>query len=109
MPNLHKARHMKRTKFLKFAVDPMEDRIIREKALSKGLKLSEFVRGLSMSYDISYKLSKDEICAYMALVKFSDELRAIGLLFEKAGYEEAAATAAALSHDVRQHLIAMFK
>lgn len=100
---------MKRNKFIKFAIDPVEDRIIRQKALSKGLKLSEFARGLCMSYDINYKLSAKEVSAYITLVKFSDDFRVIGLLFEKAGYDEAAAMAIEMSREIREHLILKFK
>mgnify|MGYP003501927417 CR=1 FL=1 len=100
---------MKRNKFLKFAVDTVEDRIIRQKAKSKGLQLSEFVRGLCMSYDISYKLSATEVSAYITLVKFSDEFRVLGQLFEKAEYDEAAKMAAEMSREIRQHLMQNFK
>lgn len=100
---------MKRTKFLKFAVDPVEDRIIRQKAASKGLQLSEFMRGLCMSYDISYKLSPTEVGAYVTLVKFSDQFRVIARKLEEAGYGEAAAGAAALGSEIRQHLMENFK
>lgn len=100
---------MKRTKFIKFAVDPVEDRIIRKKAANKGLQLSEFMRGLCMSYDISYKLSPAEVDAYLALVKFSDQFRVIGLQLEEARYDEAAALATSLSHEIRQRLMEKFK
>ena len=93
---------------IRFAVDVIENRIIRQKAASKGLRLSEFIRGLCMSYDISYKYTQSDRVAYLTLVKFSDQFRVISLKLEEARYDEAAMLATSLSHEIRKHLIENF-
>ena len=56
-------------KTLRFRVTNAEYYIIKNKAKQAGISTSEFLRATALNYDLSYKLTQDEIEVYKLLNK----------------------------------------
>ena len=69
-------------KTLRFRVSNSEYYIIKNKAKQAGVSTSEFLRAVALDYNLSYKLTEEEIEVYKNLNKFSDNFRRIGNLFK---------------------------
>ena len=95
---------MKKNKKIEFRVTNTEHLIIRNKATKVGCSMSEYLRGTSLDYPLTYKLTNEEIEIYKQLNKFSDNFRRISNLFklgDVTGVKEASIETAKL---IRIHL-----
>ncbi|WP_322969763.1 plasmid mobilization protein [Faecalibacter sp. LW9] len=69
-------------KTLRFRVSNTEYYIIKNKANYAGITTSEFLRAIALDYNLSYKLTEEEIEIYKELNKYADNFRRIGNLFK---------------------------
>ena len=95
---------MKKTKKIEFRVTLTEYLIIQNKSDRSGCSMSEFLRNTALNYELTYKLTNDEIEVYKELNKFADNFRRIGNLFklgDTTGVKETAVSTALL---IREHL-----
>lgn len=69
-------------KTLRFRVSNSEYYIIKNKAKQAGVSTSEFLRAVALDYNLSYKLTQEEIEVYKGLNKYADNFRRIGNLFK---------------------------
>lgn len=95
---------MKKTKKIEFRVTLTEYLIIKNKAKKTGGSMSEYLRSMSLGYDLTYKLSDDEIEVYKQLNKFSDNFRRIGNLFKLGDVTGVKETSIETSKLIRNHL-----
>jgi len=98
-----KERTVKRTKYLKIRLTPMEKRILEKKADHSGLQVAPYCRACALDKKINYKLTEEELSAYQMLVKYHNNFKAIGnLLMNK---ETAfAKEVAAVAREIKEHL-----
>jgi hypothetical protein len=73
---------MKKTKKIEFRVTLTEYLIIQKKSNDSGCTMSEYLRSISLNYELTYKLTNEEIEVYKELNKFADNFRRIGNLFK---------------------------
>ena len=95
---------MKKTKKIEFRVTLTEHIIIKNKAKKTGGSMSEYLRRIALGYDLTYKLTDDEIEAYKQLNKFSDNFRRIGNLFKLGDVTGVKETSIETSKLIRNHL-----
>ena len=103
-PEGRKRKKMKKTKKIEFRVSLTEYLIIKNKAKKTGGSMSEYLRGIALDYDLTYKLTDNEIEVYKQLNKFSDNFRRISNLFklgDTTGVKETSIETAKL---IRDHL-----
>lgn len=95
---------MKKIKKIEFRVTLTEYLIIQNKSEKSGCSMSEFLRNTALNYELTYKLSTEEIAVYKELNKYADNFRRIGNLFklgDTTGVKEASVETALL---IRNHL-----
>lgn len=95
---------MNKIKKIEFRVTLTEYLIIQNKSKESGCSMSEFLRNTALNYELTYKLTNDEIEVYKELNKFADNFRRIGNLFklgDTTGVKETAVSTALL---IREHL-----
>lgn len=95
---------MKKSKRIEFTVTLTEYLIIQNKSKNSGCSMSEFLRNTALNYELTYKLTADEIEVYKQLNKYADNFRRIGNLFklgDTTGVKETAVETALL---IRNHL-----
>jgi hypothetical protein len=95
---------MKKTKKIEFRVTLTEHLIIKNKAKKTGGSMSEYLRSIALGYDLTYKLTDDEIEVYKQLNKFSDNFRRIGNLFKLGDVTGVKETSIETSRLIRNHL-----
>lgn len=95
---------MKKVKKIEFRVTNTEYLIIKNKANKAGCTMSEFIRGTTLKYSLTYKLSAEEIEVYKQLNKFSDNFRRIGNLFKLGDVTGVKETSIETAKLIRQHL-----
>ena len=91
--------------FIKFRVSKLESLIIKNKASTTGLTVSELIRALIFDYKISYKLTPEEIECYTHLSKFSDNFRRISNLFKLGDTDGFKKECLETSSLIRKHLL----
>lgn len=95
---------MKKTKKIEFRVSLTEHIIIKNKAKKTGGSMSEYLRSMALGYNLTYRLTADEIEVYKQLNKFSDNFRRISNLYklgDTTGVKEISIETAKL---IRNHL-----
>lgn len=95
---------MKKTKKIEFRVTLTEYLIIQKKAKETGCSTSEFLRSTALDYNVTYKLTKEEIEVYKDLNKFADNFRRIGNLFKLGDTTAVKETAVSTALLIREHL-----
>ncbi len=95
---------MKKTKKIEFRVTLTEHLIIKNKAKKTGASMSEYLRGIALGYDLTYKLTDEEIEIYKQLNKFSDNFRRIGNLFKLGDFTGVKEISIETSKLIRNHL-----
>ena len=73
---------MKKTKKIEFRLTVIEHKIIENKAFKSGSTISEFIRNISLGYQLNNKLTQDEIDVYKSLTIYADNFRRISNLFK---------------------------
>lgn len=95
---------IKKLKKIEFRVTYSEHLSIKNRASKSGCTMSEYLRNLAMGYELTYKLTHEEIEVYKQLNKFADNFRRIGNLFklgDTTGVKQASLETSKL---VREHL-----
>ena len=95
---------MMKTKRMEFRVTPSEFLIIKRKANQSGSTVSDYVRNTAMNYQLSHKLTSDELDTYKMLIKYADNFRRIDNYLKKGditGMKEETKKTAIV---IRQHL-----
>ena len=91
-------------KTLRFRVSNSEYYIIKNKAKQAGVTISEFVRSRSLDYDLTYKLTEEEIRIYKQLNSFSDNFRRISNLFKLGDITQVKEVSVETAELIRKHL-----
>lgn len=95
---------MKKIKKIEFRVTLTEYLIIQNKSKESGCSMSEFLRNTALNYQLTYKLTNDEIEVYKELNKFADNFRRIGNLFKFGDTTGVKETAVSTALFIREHL-----
>ena len=103
-PEGRKRKKMKKTKKIEFRVTLTEHLIIKNKAKKTGGSMSEYLRSMALGYDLTYKLTDDEIEVYKQLNKFSENFRRIGNLFKLGDVTGVKETSIETAKLIRNHL-----
>lgn len=93
-----------KSKRILIRVSNTEFYIIKNKAKQAGLTTSEFLRSLALEYNLSYKLTSEEIEIYKELNKFSDNFRRIGNLFKQGDTTKVKEVSIETAQLIREHL-----
>ena len=95
---------MKRMKKIEFRVSLLEYYFIKNRAETAGCSMSEYLRSVAMDYQMTYKLTEDEIEVYKVLNKFTDNFRRIGNLFKSGDITGVKEESINTSKLIRKHL-----
>lgn len=93
-----------KSKRILIRVSNTEFYIIKNKAKQAGITTSEFLRSLALEYNLSYKLTAEEIEIYKELNKFSDNFRRIGNLFKLGDSTKVKEISVETAQLIRNHL-----
>ena len=91
-------------KTLRFRVSNSEYYIIKNKAKQAGVTISEYVRSRALDYDLTYKLTEEEIIIYKQLNSFSDHFRRISNLFKLGDITKVKEVSVETAELIRKHL-----
>lgn len=91
-------------KTLRFRVSNSEYYIIKNKAKQAGITISEYVRSRALDYDLTYKLTEEEIIVYKQLNSFSDHFRRISNLFKLGDITKVKEVSVETAELIRKHL-----
>ena len=91
-------------KTLRFRVSNSEYYIIKNKAKQAGVTISEYVRSRALDYDLTYKLTEEEIIVYKQLNSFSDHFRRISNLFKLGDITKVKEVSVETAELIRKHL-----
>lgn len=91
-------------KTLRFRVSNSEYYIIKNKAKQAGITISEYVRSRALDYDLTYKLTEEEIIVYKQLNSFSDHFRRISNLFKLGDITKVKEVSVETAELIREHL-----
>lgn len=95
---------MKKIKKIEFRVTMTEFLLIQKKSNDTGCSMSEFLRNTALNYELTYKLTNDEIEVYRELNKFADNFRRIGNLFKLGDTEGVKKITIETASLIRNHL-----
>jgi hypothetical protein len=95
---------IKKLKKIDFRVSYSEYLTIKNKANKAGCSMSEYIRNLAMGYDLTYKLTAEEIDVYKQLNKYADNFRRIGNLFKLGDTTGVKEVSIETSKIIREHL-----
>lgn len=93
-----------RPKTLRFRVSNSEYYIIHNKAKQAGISTSEFLRATALNYDLSYKLTQDEIEVYKLLNKYADNFKKISNIFKIGDSSNVKEVSIETANLIREHL-----
>ena len=93
-----------KSKKIQIRVSNTEYYIIKNKAKQAGISTSEFLRATALNYDLSYKLTQDEIEVYKLLNKYADNFRRIGNLFKLGDTTQVKEVSIETANLIRAHL-----
>lgn len=93
-----------KSKKIQIRVSNTEFYIINNKAKQAGITTSEFLRATALDYNLSYKLTSEEIEIYKELNKFSDNFRRIGNLFKQGDSTKVKEVSIETARLIREHL-----
>ena len=91
-------------KTFRFRVSNSEYYIIKNKAKQAGITISEYVRSRALDYDLTYKLTEEEIIVYKQLNSFSDHFRRISNLFKLGDITKVKEVSVETAELIRKHL-----
>jgi hypothetical protein len=89
---------------IKFRVSKIENLIIKKKAASAGVSVSELMRALVFNYKLSSKLTDEEMECYQLLSKYADNFRRISNLFKLGDTDGFKKETIETSKQIREHL-----
>ena len=83
---------------------PNEKAELEAKAKAENLTISEYVRSRALDYDLTYKLTEEEIIVYKQLNSFSDHFRRISNLFKLGDITQVKEVSVETAELIRKHL-----
>ncbi|MFV0140014.1 mobilization protein [Empedobacter falsenii] len=93
-----------KSKKIQIRVSNSEFYIINNKAKQAGITTSEFLRSIALGYNLSYKLTQEEIEIYKELNKYADNFRRIGNLFKVGDSTKVKEISIETAQLIREHL-----
>ncbi|WP_322970696.1 plasmid mobilization protein [Faecalibacter sp. LW9] len=93
-----------KSKKIQIRVSNSEFYIIHKKAKQAGISTSEFLRAIALDYNLSYKLTNEEIEIYKELNKYADNFRRIGNLFKLGDSTKVKEISIETAQLIREHL-----
>ncbi|MGX9985446.1 plasmid mobilization protein [Soonwooa purpurea] len=93
-----------KSKTINIRVSNSEFYIIKNTAKKAGITMSEYIRATALNYNLSYKLTEDEIEIYKELNKYADNFRRIGNLFKLGDSTKVKEISVETAQLIRDHL-----
>lgn len=93
-----------KSKTIHIRVSNSEFYIIKNTAKKAGVTMSEYLRATALNYNLSYKLTEDEIEIYKELNKYADNFRRIGNLFKLGDSTKVKEISVETAQLIRDHL-----
>lgn len=93
-----------KSKTIHIRVSNSEFYIIKNTAKKAGITMSEYLRATALNYNLSYKLTEDEIEIYKELNKYADNFRRIGNLFKLGDSTKVKEISVETAQLIRDHL-----
>lgn len=93
-----------RKKTLLIRLDNLEYLVVKNKAKKTGLPTAVYIRNRALNYNISSKLTEEEISCFKTLSKFSDNFRRISNLFKLGDITGVKEESLNTSRMIREHL-----